>query len=65
MTTIHPPSHTVQSQAEPKVWTQPTNEQEAIDAIVAAQKSNGDAIDPAGARRFVRALVAVGLFKPD
>jgi hypothetical protein len=33
----------------------------AIDALIAVQKSNGDAIDPAGARRLVRALVALGL----
>ena len=39
-------------------------EQEAIDAIVASQKSNSEPIDPNGAKRFVRALIAIGLFKP-
>lgn len=40
------------------------SESEAIDAIVASQKAGGDPIDPNGARRFVKALIAVGLFKP-
>lgn len=39
-------------------------EAQAIDAIVAAQKANGDPIDPAGAKRLLRALTAIGLFKP-
>lgn len=39
-------------------------EAEAIDAIVASQKANSEPIDPNGARKLVRALIAVGLFKP-
>lgn len=39
-------------------------EVQAADAIVAAQKANGDPIDPAGARRLLRALIAIGVFKP-
>lgn len=38
-------------------------EQEAVDLLVAAQKLAGDPIDPAGARRFIRALVALGLIR--
>lgn len=38
-------------------------EPHAIDAIVASQKAAGDPIDPNGARKFVRALVALGLLK--
>ena len=64
MTVIHAPSHVAPTVVEPKPWTQPTTEQAAIDAIVASQKANGDPIDPAGAKRFVRALMALGLFKP-
>jgi hypothetical protein len=40
------------------------SEAEAIDAIVASQKAAGDPIDPNGARKLVRALIAIGLFKP-
>lgn len=36
----------------------------AIAAIVETQKANGDPIDPAGAKRLLRALTAIGLFKP-
>lgn len=43
----------------------PKTEQEAIDAIVASQTANKEPIDPAGAKRFVRTLIAVGLFKAD
>lgn len=39
-------------------------EAQAIDAIVIVQKANGDAIDPAGARRLVRSLIAIGVFNP-
>lgn len=39
----------------------PATELAAVNILVDAQKANGDAIDPAGARRFVRALVALGL----
>lgn len=39
-------------------------EAQAADAIVAAQKVSGDPIDPAGARRLLRALIAIGVFKP-
>lgn len=39
-------------------------EKAAIDAIVAAQKASGDPIDPAGAKRLLRSLTAIGLFKP-
>jgi hypothetical protein len=64
MTVIHPPSHVAPSVAEPKPWVTPTTEQQAIEAITASQSANGDSIDPGGARRLVRALIAVGLFKP-
>lgn len=37
------------------------SEAAAIDVLVANQRANGDPIDPAGARRFIRALVALGL----
>lgn len=63
MTVIHPPLHI--PDVEPvKPWSAPKTEQEAIDAITAAQRANGDSVDPAGARRLVRALIAMGLFKP-
>ncbi len=39
------------------------SEQEAIEAITASQRANGDSVDPAGAKRMVRALIAIGLFK--
>lgn len=64
MTVIHPPSHVAPSVAEPKPWVAPTSEQEAIEAITTSQRANGDSVDPAGAKRLVRALIAVGLFKP-
>lgn len=38
-------------------------EQEAVELLVAAQKLAGDPIDPAGARRLIRALVALGLIR--
>ena len=45
---------------------EPANtEENAVTAIVVAQRANGDSIDPAGARRLIRALVAVGLLKFD
>lgn len=47
-----------------KVSGEDMTEQAAIDAIVASQKAAGDPIDPNGARKFVRALVALGLFEP-
>lgn len=31
--------------------------------IVDAQKASGDPIDPAGARRLIRALIALGLLQ--
>lgn len=37
----------------------------AVQAIVASQRANGESIDPAGARKLVRALAAVGLLKFD
>lgn len=40
-------------------------EQDAVNAIVDMQKANGEMIDPAGARRLIRALVALGLLKFD
>lgn len=40
------------------------NEAQAVAAIVASQKTAGDPIDPNGARKLVRALIAIGLFKP-
>lgn len=64
MTVIHAPSHIAPTVTEPKPWAAPATEQDAIDAIVVAQKANGDPIDPAGAKRFVRSLMALGLFKP-
>jgi hypothetical protein len=64
MTVIHPPSHVSPSVAEPKPWVTPKTEQQAIEAITASQRANGDSVDPAGAKRLVRALIAVGLFKP-
>lgn len=64
MTVVHPPSHVAPSVVEPKPWSAPTTEQEAIEAITASQRANGDSVDPAGAKRMVRALIAVGLFKP-
>lgn len=42
----------------------PTTTAAAVDAIVAAQKAAGDPIDPNGARKLLRALTAIGLFKP-
>lgn len=44
-----------------KVSGEDMTETHAIDAIVASQKAAGDPIDPNGARKFVRALVALGL----
>lgn len=41
----------------------PTTEQIAVEAIVAAQKTAGDPIDPNGARRLIRVLVALGLLR--
>ncbi len=65
MTVIHPATHVQQNApVEPKPWTAPTTEQEAIETILAAQRTSGDATDPGGARKFVRMLIAVGLFKP-
>jgi hypothetical protein len=64
MTVIHPPAHAAPVPLETKPWVTPTSEQEAIESITASQRANGDSVDPAGARRLVRALIAVGLFKP-
>jgi hypothetical protein len=65
MTVIHPPLHVTEPGAlEEKPWTAPKTEAEAIEAILSAQRTNGDATDPAGARKFVRMLIAVGMFKP-
>lgn len=36
-------------------------ETDAVNAIVDAQRAAGDAIDPAGAKRLIRYLVALGL----
>jgi hypothetical protein len=38
-------------------------EEDAVTAICAAQRVAGDSVDPAGARRIVRALIAVGLLR--
>lgn len=40
-----------------------SSEAEAVEAILAAQRAGGDAVDPAGARKFIRMLIAVGLLK--
>ena len=34
-----------------------------VTAVVEAQRANGDPVDPAGARRLIRALVALGLLR--
>lgn len=34
-----------------------------VDRIVAAQRAAGEAIDPNGARKLIRALVALGLLQ--
>lgn len=41
----------------------PLTELDAVNAIVDAQRAAGESVDPAGAKRFVRALVAVGLLR--
>ena len=46
----------VEDAAEPD-----NTEDNAVAAMVAAQRAHGDPIDPAGARRLIRALAAVGL----
>lgn len=38
-------------------------EELAVEAVVAAQKAAGDPIDPNGARRLIRVLVALGLLR--
>lgn len=37
----------------------------AINAICRSQREGGESVDPAGAKRLVRALVAVGLLRFD
>lgn len=43
----------------------PESEAEAVNILVDAQKASGEMIDPAGARRLIRALVALCLLKFD
>jgi len=63
VTVIHPPTHTLEIKPEPKPWTEPRTETDAINALVDMQRANGEAIDPNGARRLVRSLVALGLLR--
>jgi hypothetical protein len=35
----------------------------AVEAVVTAQRAAGEAIDPAGARKLIRILAALGLLK--
>lgn len=51
--------------SEPVLTQRFKTEAQAVEAILAAQRAGGDAVDPAGARKFVRMLIAVGLFKPS
>lgn len=43
----------------------PRTETDAVNALVDMQRANSEAIDPNGARRLVRSLVALGLLRFD
>lgn len=72
MTVIHPPVHTDAQYVAPAPLSSPRailNEQQhptetdAVNALVDMQRANSEAIDPNGARRLVRSLVALGLLR--
>lgn len=65
MTVIHPPVHTHHGVPINEVdkLTGPLSETDAVNALVDMQRANSEAIDPNGARRLVRSLVALGLLR--
>ena len=63
MTVIHPSVHTLEIKPDSQSWTEPRAETDAINALVDMQRANGEAIDPNGAKRLVRSLVALGLLR--
>lgn len=70
MTTIHPPvqpdpiaRQMADIERGAAFNDRPRTETDAVNALVDMQRANSEAIDPNGARRLVRSLVALGLLR--